>query len=181
MADEEQKDEATQAIPPVGDGDASPEAGSMPPSTEATEPEAGAGTAPDEPAGQASAGGAVDAAPPAAAPPAAEPPAAEAPAAEAPAKTEEPAGPIAASVAESIRAQIAPPTRPAAPSPFPASARRALKRSTDSGLWLVGRHIRGLCVKTCTQSPPIASIRSIALSIPPAVETWAPSCIASLR
>ena len=43
-----------------------------------------------------------------------------------------------------------------------------MKRSIASGLWFVGRHIRGLWVKTCAQSPPIASIRSIAVSIPPA-------------
>src|SRR5216117_2770054 len=65
--------------------------------------------------------------------------------------------------------------------PIPASARRALKRSIASGLWFVGRHMRGLCVNTCAQSPPIASIRSIAVSIPPDEETCAPSSIASLR
>ena len=53
-----------------------------------------------------------------------------------------------------------------------------MNRSIASGLCAVGRHIRGLWVKTCTQSPPIASIRSIAVSIPPAEETWAPNCIA---
>ena len=44
-------------------------------------------------------------------------------------------------------------------------------RSIASGLCAVERHIRGLCVNTCTQSPPIFSIRSIALSIPPDDET----------
>ena len=52
------------------------------------------------------------------------------------------------------------------------------KRSIASGLWFVGRHIRGLCVNTCTQSPPIASIRSIAVSIPPLEETCAPNSTA---
>ena len=56
-------------------------------------------------------------------------------------------------------------------------ARCALNRSIASGLCAVGRHIRGLCVKICTQSPPIASMRSIAVSIPPADETWAPNCM----
>src|SRR5689334_22313280 len=64
---------------------------------------------------------------------------------------------------------------------MPASARRARKRSIASGLWFVGRHMRGLCVNTCTQSPPIASIRSIAVSMPPLEETCAPNCTASLR
>src|SRR5690349_17472548 len=62
-----------------------------------------------------------------------------------------------------------------------ASSRRAQKRSIASGLWFVGRHVRGLCVNTWTQSPPIASIRSIAVSIPPLEETCAPNCTASLR
>src|SRR6266496_3453376 len=60
--------------------------------------------------------------------------------------------------------------------PIPASARRSLKRSKLAGSWLVGRQVRGLCVKICTDSPPIASIRSIAVWIPPEEETWAPSC-----
>ena len=34
----------------------------------------------------------------------------------------------------------------------------------------VVRHMRGLCVNTWTQSAPIASARSIAVSIPPAAE-----------
>jgi hypothetical protein len=29
--------------------------------------------------------------------------------------------------------------------------------------WFVGRHVRGLCVKTCTESAAIASARSIAV------------------
>src|SRR6266496_966796 len=58
--------------------------------------------------------------------------------------------------------------------PIPASARRSLKRSKLAGSWFVGRQVRGLWVKTCTDSPPIASIRSIAVSIPPEEETWAP-------
>src|ERR671923_2855517 len=57
---------------------------------------------------------------------------------------------------------------------MPASARRSLKRSKLAGSWFVGRHVRGLCVKTWRASPPISSIRSIALSMPPAEETWAP-------
>ena len=65
--------------------------------------------------------------------------------------------------------------------PMPASARRALKRSTDSGLCAVGFHIRGLCVNTCTQSPPIASIRSIAVSMPPAEDMCAPNSIPFVR
>ena len=40
--------------------------------------------------------------------------------------------------------------------------RRSRKRATASGVWFVGRHIRGLCVNTWTASPPIASARSIA-------------------
>src|SRR5437868_10076532 len=60
---------------------------------------------------------------------------------------------------------------------MPTSSRRALKRSIASGLWFVGRHMRGLCVNTCTQSPPIFSIRSIAVSMPPAEETCAPNSI----
>src|SRR5579875_1053522 len=64
---------------------------------------------------------------------------------------------------------------------MPASARRRLKRSIAFGSWRVGRHVRGLCVNTWTQSPPICSIRSIAVSIPPAAETWAPRSIATLR
>ena len=47
--------------------------------------------------------------------------------------------------------------------------------ATASGLWSVGRHMRGLCVKTWTQSPPIASMRSMAVWIPPAEETCAPN------
>ena len=35
--------------------------------------------------------------------------------------------------------------------------------------------MRGLWVNTCTQSPPIASMRSMAVSIPPAEETCAPN------
>jgi small subunit ribosomal protein S5 len=89
MADEEHKDQAEQ---PTTEGEAKPIEDSTPESTEAaTQPEAAEAEAP--------AGEAVEA--------------------EAPAKAEEPAGPIAASVAETIRAQIAPPTRPAAPSPIP--------------------------------------------------------------
>src|SRR5437764_284139 len=61
--------------------------------------------------------------------------------------------------------------------PIPASARRSLKCSKLAGSWFVGRQVRGLCVKIWTQSPPKASIRSMAVWIPPEVETWAPSCI----
>src|SRR5918996_2374805 len=58
--------------------------------------------------------------------------------------------------------------------PMPASWRRSLKRSKFAGSWFVGRQVRGLCVKICTASPPSASIRSMAVWMPPAVETWAP-------
>jgi hypothetical protein len=40
-----------------------------------------------------------------------------------------------------------------------------------AGSWFVGRHVRGLWVKIWTQSPSIASIRSIAVWMPPEVET----------
>ena len=43
-----------------------------------------------------------------------------------------------------------------------------------SGSWFVGRHIRGLWVKIWAASPPIASARSIAVWIPPELETWPP-------
>ena len=36
--------------------------------------------------------------------------------------------------------------------PIPASARRSRKRSKLAGSWFVGRHVRGLWVKTCTES-----------------------------
>src|SRR3954465_12675250 len=48
-----------------------------------------------------------------------------------------------------------------------------------SGLWFVGRHIRGLCVNTCTHSPPIAAMRSIAVSIPPDDDMCAPNSTAA--
>jgi hypothetical protein len=38
-----------------------------------------------------------------------------------------------------------------------------LKRSKFAGSWFVGRQVRGLWVKIWTQSPSIASIRSIAV------------------
>ena len=47
------------------------------------------------------------------------------------------------------------------------------KRARFSSVWFVGRHIRGLCVKICA-APPIASMRSTAVKIPPELETWAP-------
>ncbi len=59
---------------------------------------------------------------------------------------------------------------------IPASSRRSLKRSKFSGGWFVGRHMRGLWVKTWTDSPPSSSIRSMAVWIPPEEETWAPRC-----
>jgi hypothetical protein len=46
-----------------------------------------------------------------------------------------------------------------------------LNCSKFSGGWFVGRQVRGLCVKTCTESAPIASARSIAVWIPPEDET----------
>src|SRR5207248_1155322 len=58
---------------------------------------------------------------------------------------------------------------------MPASRRLARKQSSVSGWCAVVRHMRGLCVKTCTQSPPMAAMRSIAVSIPPLDETWAPN------
>ena len=45
---------------------------------------------------------------------------------------------------------------------------------TASGVWFVGRHIRGLWVNTCTASQPISWPRSIAVQMPPEDETWAP-------
>ena len=54
---------------------------------------------------------------------------------------------------------------------MPASARRSLNRSKFAGSWFVGRQVRGLCVKIWTQSPPKLSIRSIAVWMPPDVET----------
>src|SRR5207247_439024 len=42
------------------------------------------------------------------------------------------------------------------------------------------RQARGLCVKICTDSAPICSARSMAVWIPPDVETWAPG-ITALR
>ena len=44
-------------------------------------------------------------------------------------------------------------------------------RAISSGVCSVGRHIRGLWVKTWTAFPPISSTRSIAFEIPPAAET----------
>src|SRR3954470_2268253 len=41
--------------------------------------------------------------------------------------------------------------------------------------------MRGLCVNSWTQSPPIATTRSIAVSMPPMAETCAPNSTASLR
>jgi len=49
-----------------------------------------------------------------------------------------------------------------------------LKRTKLSGEWFVGRQARGLCVKTCTESQPSSSARSIAVWIPPEDETCAP-------
>src|SRR4051812_20635319 len=51
------------------------------------------------------------------------------------------------------------------------------KRSSASGSCVVVRHMRGLWVKIWTQSPPIDAMRSIAVSIPPLDETWAPNSI----
>jgi small subunit ribosomal protein S5 len=98
MADDEQKDQAEQPAQPVSADEAKPAEESTP-VEEAPATEAAAEEAPG----------------PAAQP---EPTEAEAPAVKAP--VDEPAGPIAASVAETIRAQMAPPTRPTTPSPFPA-------------------------------------------------------------
>src|SRR4051794_15460501 len=62
---------------------------------------------------------------------------------------------------------------------MPCSFRFAWNASTDSGLWFVGRHMRGLCVNTCTQSPPIAEMRSIAVSMPPLELMCAPNSTAA--
>src|SRR5215471_12330402 len=59
---------------------------------------------------------------------------------------------------------------------MPLSARFSRKRSKLAGSWFVGRHVRGLCVNTCTESASIATARSIALSMPPDEETCAPIC-----
>src|SRR4029077_620691 len=58
-----------------------------------------------------------------------------------------------------------------------ASARRSRKRATDSSACAVGRHIRGLWVKTWMASHPISTPRSTAFQMPPADETWAPMSI----
>src|SRR4051812_10487189 len=39
--------------------------------------------------------------------------------------------------------------------------------------------MRGLCVKTCTQSPPMATMRSIAVSMPPGDDMCAPNSTAA--
>src|SRR5919109_1513134 len=57
---------------------------------------------------------------------------------------------------------------------MPASSRRSRNRSKLAGSWFVGRHVRGLCVKTCTESASIATARSIAVWMPPDEETCAP-------
>src|SRR3954463_7240400 len=62
---------------------------------------------------------------------------------------------------------------------MPCSVRFAWNASIASGLWFVARHIRGLCVNTCTQSPPIAAIRSIAVSMPPDDDMCAPNSTAA--
>src|SRR3989442_970787 len=62
---------------------------------------------------------------------------------------------------------------------MPCSARPRLNASIDSGAWFVGRHIRGLCVKSWSASAPRSTARSIAVWIPPAVETCAPICTAA--
>jgi len=100
MADDEQKDQAEQ---PVTE-EAKP--------VEESSPAEGAPATEEAPATEA----AAEETPAAEAEP--QPTEAEAPAPQAPV-SEEPAGPIAASVAETIRAQMAPPARPTTPSPFP--------------------------------------------------------------
>src|SRR4051795_6778316 len=62
---------------------------------------------------------------------------------------------------------------------MPSSCRFAAKRSIASGACAVARHMRGLCVNTCTQSPPIAAMRSIAVSIPPDDDMCAPNSTAA--
>src|ERR1035437_3836332 len=62
---------------------------------------------------------------------------------------------------------------------MPASARLSRKRSRLAGSWFVGRQVRGLWVKTWTDSAPIVSARSIALWTPAEDETCAPICIGS--
>src|SRR6266699_3310026 len=62
---------------------------------------------------------------------------------------------------------------------MPAAARFSRKRSKLAGSWFVGRHARGLWVKTCTESASSSTARSIALSIPPAEEMCAPMSTAA--
>ena len=52
--------------------------------------------------------------------------------------------------------------------------RRARNRSSSSGERTVGFHICGLCVNTWTASQPSSSARSIAVAIPPEIDTCAP-------
>ena len=55
----------------------------------------------------------------------------------------------------------------------------SLNAAKSSGPYLVGRHIRGLWLKIWIASQPSSTPRSIALSSPPAVETWAPISMAA--
>ena len=64
---------------------------------------------------------------------------------------------------------------------MPVSARRSRKRSNVAGSWFVGRHMRGLCVKSWRESAPMATARSTAVWMPPEEETCAPISIRRLR
>ena len=75
------------------------------------------------------------------------------------------------------RAEVAEVERVADDAADPGLGAPRLEALDRLGLVRGGLHMRGLCVNTCTQSAPIASARSIAVSIPPAAETCAPNCI----
>ena len=57
------------------------------------------------------------------------------------------------------------------------AASRSRKASKSAAVYSVGRHTRGLWLKICMVSQPIASARSSARTRPPAEETWPPISI----
>ena len=57
---------------------------------------------------------------------------------------------------------------------MPSSCLRRLNVSKLAGSWFVGRHMRGLCVNSCTASARIASARSSVVWMPPDAEMWPP-------
>src|SRR3954462_10519292 len=61
--------------------------------------------------------------------------------------------------------------------PRPVSARRSRKRAIAPGVWLVWRHMRVLWLKISIERRRSASARSTAVSIPPVLDTCAPSSI----